>query len=205
MLPRPTRLLTLGVLTAALFVLPVPAEEGTEEKATEAEATEAEATREEAREAASGVITNETLERLFGPAPEAPPTPVKEEAAPPAPAAESGEAAPEGGTTPAERPPTDPLELMRERQAQAAEKRRLIAEAEQKVTAAKQRVADLEKRRLAIVNPFMARPEIPADEKEQWDSEGSQERLATTDGQLEEARQQLADAEGELGRLRSGA
>jgi hypothetical protein len=202
MLPRPIRLLTLGLLAAALFALPALTEEGTEEKAAEGEAT-----REETREAASGVVTNETLERLFGPAPEAATAPAKEETAPPTPAAESGDAPPppEGVTTPAEKTPTDPLELMREKQAKAAEQKRLIAEAEQKVSSARQRVADLEKRRLAIVNPFMARPEIPTDEKEQWDSEGSQERLTTTDRQLEEARQQLAEAEGELARLRSRA
>jgi len=148
------------------------------------------------------VFTNEDLERLFG-------GEAEEEIVPPAAEGVPGE----GAAPPERRPvepvpgeaagqPTDPLQWMQERQAREAQRREKIAEAEAAVTAAQQKVSDLEKRLLAIRNPYLARPDIPEEEKGEWDAMGAQERVDATEEQLRQAREDLQTAQQELARLR---
>jgi hypothetical protein len=72
---------------------------------------------------------------------------------------------------------------------------RAIAEAEQAVAAARERVKELENRILALRNPYMARPEIPEEEKADWDSMGTGERIKNSEEQLAQARKDLEAAE----------
>jgi hypothetical protein len=102
----------------------------------------------------------------------------------------------------AAKPASDALSLMREQQARAEERGRAIAEAEQAVADAKARIEQLELRISALRNPFRARPDIPEDEKAEWDSMGTRERLERTEAQLEQARAELAAAEQELAKIR---
>ena len=75
-----------------------------------------------------------------------------------------------------------------------------VAEAEAAVAAARERVAQLEKKKLAVVNPFSARPAPPEDdeEAERWKAMNAPERLAAASTELDEARKALADAESAL-------
>jgi len=75
-----------------------------------------------------------------------------------------------------------------------------VAEAEAAVAAARERVAQLEKKKLAIVNPFLARPAAPEDEEEaeRWKAMNGPERVAAADGELVEARKAVAEAESAL-------
>jgi hypothetical protein len=153
------------------------------------------------------VYTNEDLEKLFGEEESMEPTRLPSvEQTPLPPADPSAEQEPvmevkvEG--EPPAKPASDPLTLMRERQAQAEERNRAIAEAEQAVATASARVEQLELRISALRNPFRARPDIPEDERAEWDSMGTRERLERTEEQLEQARADLAAAEQELAKIR---
>ena len=160
------------------------------------------------------VYTNEDLEKLtgpFGPIIE----PVRDEDAQPAetPQLAEGEQAQPGvepgvrPTEPKEQPeaaqPTDPLEWMEQRKARQAEHQRQLAQAEQAVADAKKKVADLEYRLRATRVPFLARPEIPEDEREAWSEKTAPERAELTQKQLDEARAELAKAEQALAQLRA--
>jgi hypothetical protein len=194
------------VLVAFLAPVAVAEEEKKEEPKTEEKAAEpakakpdspADPVASEKTGSEVEVFTNEDLDRLFGGAGE------EETVLPPA------EGTPADGAVPAEAgpgepaQPADPLQWMQDRSARAAERQQQIAEAEAAVSAATRRVADLEKRLLALRNPFMARPEIPDDEREEWDGQGAKERVDSTEEQLQQAREELQTAEQELARLRS--
>lgn len=197
------------LLSLALVAFLVPAAVAEEEKKEEQKATEeaakpakaeaespADPAAPEKKRSEAEVFTNEDLERLFGGA--------EEETVPPP----DGAAPAEGAVPPETRPqepaqPADPLQWMQDRGDQAAERQQQIAGADAAVTAAKQKVADLEKRLLALRNPFMARPDIPDDEKDEWDGQGTKERVDTTEEQLRLAREELQTAEQELARLRT--
>jgi hypothetical protein len=75
-----------------------------------------------------------------------------------------------------------------------------VVEAEAAVVAARERVTQLEKKKLAVVNPFMARPAPPEDkeEAERWKAMDGSERAAAAQIELDEARKALADAESAL-------
>lgn len=203
------------LLGLALVALLLPAAVAEEEKKEEKKAPEktAEPAKSEAQPPAAQaarekdcsevkVFTNEDLERMFR-GEEVEPDPSSAEAAPAEGAAppERRPIEPAAGSGAAQ--PTDSLQWMQDREARQAERRQQIADTEAAVAAAQQRVADLEKRLLATKNPFMARPVIPDDEKEKWDSEGTKERANATEEQLSQAREELQKLEQELAQLRS--
>ena len=74
--------------------------------------------------------------------------------------------------------------------------------AEQRVAAASARVVELEKRLLAIHNPYLPRPELPPEEALAWKGLDGRQRAARVEQQLVEARGELDAAEADLARLR---
>ena len=78
-----------------------------------------------------------------------------------------------------------------------------VEAAEQRVAAASARVVELEKRLLAIRNPFLPRPELPPEEAQAWEGLDGAQRAARVEQQLAEARDELAAAEDELMSLRA--
>jgi hypothetical protein len=162
------------------------------------------------------VFTNEDLEKLTGPAgPIIMPMPPREDAQEGAAQAKEGAATDPGAQpgvrvaepSPAGQPdqPQDPLQWMEQRKQRQAEHQRQLAEAENAVTSAKQKVADLENRLRATRIPFLARPEIPKDEQEAWSEKTAPQRVEHTQAQLDAARAELAQAEQALAQLRAQA
>lgn len=143
------------------------------------------------------VYTNEDLARLSGSEP-APPSDA------PAAAARAGET--ESGEEPGKAPDAQEeksaLDKLFEREALRKEHQQKVAEAEQRVAAAKERITDLEKRELAIKNPFLARPKAPEEGAEEWERSDGPQRVKQTEDQLRAAREELAEAERELDELR---
>jgi hypothetical protein len=141
------------------------------------------------------VYTNDDLERLFGPAP-----------------AEVPSAAEAAAVTPIATPPAtatsattqDPLAQMEEARRATTERQQQIEEGERALTTAKERVTALEKRVLAVKNPFMARPTTPEENTEEWAGMNNVQRLSRSEEELNQARQQLEEAEAKLRQLRSG-
>jgi hypothetical protein len=155
------------------------------------------------------VFTNEDLEKLEGPAGPII-MPIRPDDAQP-PQAAQGEGAQPGVRSAeptqgdAEAQPTDPLQWMEQRKARQAEHQRQLAEAENAVANAKQKVTDLEYRLRATRIPFLARPQIPEDEREKWSEKTASERAEYTQTQLDAARTELAQAEQTLAQLRAQA
>ena len=108
-------------------------------------------------------------------------------------------AAPEPQAQPEPRRP----EPRREAAAAPAEEPVRVEAAEQRVAAASARVVELEKRLLAIRNPFLPRPELPPEEAQAWEGLDGAQRAARVEQQLAEARDELAAAEDELMSLRA--
>ena len=77
-----------------------------------------------------------------------------------------------------------------------------VEAAEQRVAAASARVVELEKRLLAIHNPYLPRPELPPEEAQAWKGLDGRQRAARVEQQLVEARNELDAAEEDLTRLR---
>lgn len=69
---------------------------------------------------------------------------------------------------------------------------------EKRVTEAEAKIAELEKRRLAISNPFLPRPELPPDEAAAWEGLDGVQRRERVDKQLEAARDELEAAQKDL-------
>lgn len=213
---KPASNLLPWLLCVALAVFLAPAAFAEEEKKEEKKAAEeaAEPAKSEAESPAAAadakkdcaeveVFTNEDLERLFGRGEETTPETGPEEGEP-----ADGTARPEprpvepvqgAGTA----QPADPLQWMEERKTRQAERQEQIAAAEAAIGAARERIADLEQRIRATKNPYLARPQIPDDEKSDWDGMSAPERVAAAEQQLQEAREELRKAEEELARLRS--
>lgn len=158
------------------------------------------------------VYRNEDLYKLFGGAPtdaeegEAVPeggeTPRTE--ATPSPAVPVGDAAPSGAEA-APAPENDPLKQLLDQQAKAAEHQKLILDAEGQVKAAQEKIADLEKRVLAIRNPLLPRPAAPEEKAEEWNRADGAARVDLSQEQLRMAREQLAASEAKLDELRRTA
>jgi len=143
------------------------------------------------------VITNDLLNRIVGPAPEAP--------------SEVGSASADTGApaTP-DRPavaPADPMRALIDQQAAAATRQRRIAEAESDLEAAKTRLANLEVQLLAARNPFSKRPQLSDEEKEERRTSGetAAQRYERTQEQVEAARAEVGAAEELLAQLRAGS
>jgi len=98
----------------------------------------------------------------------------------------------------------NPLDWMKARQAQQAERERLIQEAEVRLAEARTEVAAIEKRIAAIRNPYLAPPK-PAEDDEKWSGQNNVERLESSKSELEEARLKVTEVEAELRELRSGS
>ena len=97
----------------------------------------------------------------------------------------------------------DSVAWLEQRQARAQQRDRLLDEAREKLDAATKRVADLEERVRKVKNPLLARPEIPADEREDWQRMSNPERLAQTEQALQAAQVELDTARRDLARLRA--
>lgn len=142
------------------------------------------------------LYTNEDLERMFGPsgASEA----KKEETGRAEPSrAPGGGARPEGP----EAARRDPLEAIEQEQAREADRSLRLAKAEREVAEAAARVKELEKRALAIRNPFLPRPELPPEEAEAWKGLSNEQRLERTEAALAQARKKLEEARARLAAL----
>ncbi len=140
------------------------------------------------------VYTNADLEKYKTEEPEA------EETAPAAkPAAGTKEA---DAKTPGEA--ADPLQWLQQRKAAQQEQAKALAEAEAAVTAAKTKLANLERQLLATRNPFSARPELSEEEKAKRAEGGETAVHERTKEMVEKAREELRKAEAELARLRAG-
>jgi hypothetical protein len=146
------------------------------------------------------VYTNEDLARLSG-----------SEPAPQAGAPASGASARETDSGAEQTGATDTkeeksaLDQLFERQALREEHKQKVTEAVDRVAAAKERITDLEKRALAVKNPFLARPKAPEEGAEEWERGSGPQRLKQTENQLQAARDELAEAERELAELQRSA
>ena len=100
-------------------------------------------------------------------------------------------------------PAPDPLAEIEKansvRQTLALQRGRLQADVDE----ARARVAELEKRLLAVRNPFLPRPQLPADEERIWTTLDGAQRAARVEAQLEQARRDVEKAEADLAALPS--
>lgn len=153
--------------------------------------------------AAEDVITTEDLDRRFGAggmggvyqaSPDAAATPVP------------GVATDGGAPVPPLPDAGDPLMALQQQQADAAERSRALEAAEAEVVALRARMEELERRALAIANPFLPRPKVDKDDEaaENWDKEDAAERRAKTQEEIAAVKEHLAAAERRLADLRSG-
>lgn len=203
--------LSIWILAIALIgFTPVACANDEESKQEETKAAESSGEQEAKAEEEVKVYTNAELEKMFGDEsanetvpptklPGAPPT-----AAEPDDSAKPAEPAkpPKTATPPAENKPSDSLAMMQQQQALREEQQRTIAEAEKAVADARARIKELEERIMALKNPYRARPVIPEEEKADWDSMGTRQRLEDSEEKLRLAREELAKAEKELAGIR---
>jgi len=136
----------------------------------------------------SATITNEDLERMFGPPDPAPAPPV--EAQPGAASTKESEA-------------YDPLKIMNEQDKKAAEKQTRIAAAEKAVTDAEANLKNLESRMLANKNPYLPRPTLTPEEQKAQEGLDNAQRVEANQKQIEEARAQIEKAKADLLAARS--
>jgi len=139
------------------------------------------------------VYTNDDLKKLSGGVTSSKPA----EAAP----SETGEPSEEGSTEAAPGSALDQIFAEEQARKEHAQK---IVEAEKRVTASQQKLADLEKRLRAVRNPLLARPEAPEDDPEAWNNASAAERATMTETQIQAARDEVAQAEQDLAALRGG-
>jgi hypothetical protein len=197
--------LSIWLLAVAVIGL-TPVACATDEASKQEETKAAESSGEKEAEEEVKVYTNADLEKMFAdesdsekvPPTKLPPATEPGETAKPAEPAEP----PKTAAPPAASKPADALALMQQQQAQREEEQRTIAEVEKGVADARARVKELEERIMALRNPFRARPVIPEDEKADWDSMGTRQRLEDSEEKLRLAREELAKAEKELAEIR---
>jgi hypothetical protein len=79
------------------------------------------------------------------------------------------------------------------------------ADAEQRLWEAHARVLELERRLLAVRNPFVPRPQLPPEEAEAWAGLDGVARAARVEGQLERARAELLAAQERFAAIASGS
>jgi len=161
-------------------------------KSSEAADSEAKPDAEKKEPEAGKVYTNSDLERLFGAAP--------------APKAEEGKS--DGAKTAAGAAPKlpDALDTLQDAQARGKTRQLQAAEVEKDVAAKRAEVEMLEQRILRIRNPLLPRPEVDLtpEEREEWKGLTAPQRVDLTQKQLDQARKELAEAEGRLKKLKSG-
>lgn len=136
------------------------------------------------------VYTNDDLLRKYGAAEEPEATTAKPEDSP---------------TTDTPQSELDPLEWMEQEQKSRAAQKDSVAEAESALTAAQERLKELEVQLLAAKNPFSARPSLSEEEQTTRATSGetAEQRYARTQKMVEEAKQAVADAEANLSQARS--
>ena len=187
------RLLCLAVLGAAL-AFPAVAE-GSKDPAKKADppAAKQETTVDAQADAAAPVVfDNEALAARYGDA-EGPVSGVSGKA----PAA-SGEAAPE-----AAEPMPDALQQIEDDKARARTREITLQQLDIEIGRIEATITDLEKRILAIRNPFLPRPVIPEDEAVEWSQLTAPQRVARTEEQIAAARRDLEAARARRERLTS--
>ena len=143
--------------------------------------------KEKAKElAGTVVITNEVLQQLYGPAPERPAEPVLPE-------------------VDALIPLPDPMEAMDIEAGVRHNRRDRAVLTRKRITALEQRLQELETRKLAVANPYLARPVLTAEEAAQWEGLDNRERLLLTEEAIGQIREELQTARAALSRdLRGG-
>ena len=160
------------------------------------------ASRDAADEKSSGdveVITNEDLERMWAGL-----SPTQRLQGVYQAERHIGTAAPaDAGTAPASRK-QGATQWLEQQQADAAKARGEEAEAEKRVAELQRKVQDLERRLLAVRNPLMPRrySDRKDDEVENWDEMSNPDRVATTEEELKQAKEDLAAAQRDLARRR---
>jgi hypothetical protein len=143
------------------------------------------------------VYTNADLDRL-PPDPTASRTVPKPEAAPDAKGADAAKLSPNAAEV-------DPLKKLDDDRSRAAGLAAQIAEAERTVAAAEGRVRALERRELAIKNPYLPRPEVPPEQAEAWKTMNGAERVQATEEEIKQAKKDVEDARAALEKLRAAA
>ncbi len=133
-------------------------------------------------------FTTQDMERKYGKSPK------------PAPTSKPG-AEPEGKTAPQTAKP-DPLAQLQASEQAKRDKVVQRADAQRKVQAAQEKVAELEKRLASLRNPLLARSQPADDEKEAWDGADQVGRVRMTEESLAAAHDELAAAGAELNKLR---
>jgi hypothetical protein len=166
------------------------------------EAAKEAAARDEAEPAE--VFTNDDLERMMSNLP--PEKQAQGVYQAPAPGTPAENAAAPAGETPPANPEAEISSLdwlEQQREGKTAREDALRA-ARERVTGLEAKVAELERRALAIKNPFLARPEKPKSEDGQeveWDNLDSRERVAVTEHELVQVRKDLDQARNDLAQL----
>jgi type IV secretory pathway VirB10-like protein len=150
--------------------------------------TAAAATPAPAPKSASTAFTNDDLRRMFG-------EPVASKPA-------GGETTGAGSTSSSEG--RSALEQMAKDKKAEAEKSDRVAQAEKNLSAAQQRVADLERRALAVRNPLLARPTVSQEEHKDWDGADAAEHAKLTDADLKKAKEDVEQAKKDLDDARRG-
>jgi len=138
------------------------------------------------------VITNEWLESRYGGA-EGPVSAVSGIATP------AGTAA--GGDTGAGESVEDPLAEIADEQARERTRNLLIARLDGSIAEAEAKIADLERRILAIRNPFLPRPAVPPDQAAEWDALTPTQRIERTQAEIDDLRRRLEADRGQRYRL----
>jgi hypothetical protein len=140
---------------------------------------------EQARKLATGtVITNDLLERLYGPGSSVEPVEVTE--AEPLPSL------------------PDPMAAIEFELGRRSENRIKLQRTEKRVQEAERKLNDLEARKLAIVNPYLPRPVLSQEEVAAWDQMDNAERLRVTEEAIASARKELEALRAERLRLQQG-
>lgn len=139
------------------------------------------------------VYTNEDLERMFGGTSE----PQESESI-----SETETAQP---AQPAQQGNVDPLRALEAEKRAAAAQQVRIATAEKELVKAEETLKEMEKRLLALKNPYLPRPVVSPEEKEAWKGLDNVERVKRTKEQLEGVRQELERAKNRLEELRLGS
>lgn len=184
----------IPLLVMALLALPAFATEKAEEAEKPADNPYMKAIpKKNEGESKPKVYSNETLREMYGGAPSA------ESTAPATAPTGDGAAAP---ATPAAPPAGDPLKQLLDRERAREDHTKKIASAEARVAQAQAKLADMEKRRLAIRNPLLARPAAPEGEESQWSGMSGPERVARNEELMREAQADLQEARAELDALR---
>ena len=145
-------------------------------------------------------FTTEDLERKYGKSEKAKLKPVDEPQAN-APKGQPGaeHSANEAAPQDADR---DPLSWLKAREEAKREKAAQLAEAQRRVQAAQDKVAELQKRSASLRNPFLGRPQPTDEEKAAWKGNDQAGRLRITEENLAAARSELAQARTALNELR---